>query len=185
LDLTNGSRGEIVDIILHPEEPPIGNNPIVILKYIPLYVLVKLERTRASTLEGLQDGVIPIEPVTSTFRVKMTSDEGKTSYQTIRRKQFPIAAGYAFTDYRAQGQTLSFVIVDIATPPTGTLTLFNLYVALSRSRGRASIRLLRDFDDKLFRGTHNPALLTEDERLEDLNKKAEVWYNNVCRRQRK
>ncbi|KZO99019.1 hypothetical protein CALVIDRAFT_477664 [Calocera viscosa TUFC12733] len=42
----------------------------------------------------------------------------------------------AFTDYRAQGQTIDKVIVDIATPPTGTITPFNAYVALSRSKGR-------------------------------------------------
>ncbi|KAH9943738.1 hypothetical protein B0H21DRAFT_695357, partial [Amylocystis lapponica] len=54
-------------------------------------------------------------------------------------------AAYAFTDYRSQGQTISFVIVDIASPPSGSdLTLFNVYVALSRSSGRHSIRLLRD-----------------------------------------
>ncbi|KAL4061814.1 hypothetical protein J3A83DRAFT_4109614, partial [Scleroderma citrinum] len=37
------------------------------------------------------------------------------------------------------------VIVDIASPPTGGLSLINLYVALSRSRGRSSIRL--DLDE--------------------------------------
>ncbi|KAI5981217.1 hypothetical protein EDD15DRAFT_2184130 [Pisolithus albus] len=52
---------------------------------------------------------------------------------------------YAFTDYRAQGQTLPCVVVDIATPPSGGLNLFNLYMALSRSAGRSTIRLLRDF----------------------------------------
>ncbi|KAI5984330.1 hypothetical protein EDD15DRAFT_2115244, partial [Pisolithus albus] len=44
-----------------------------------------------------------------------------------------ITAAYAFTDYRSQGQTLDSVIVDIATPPSGGLNLFNLYVALSRN----------------------------------------------------
>ncbi|KAJ7643178.1 hypothetical protein B0H17DRAFT_959878 [Mycena rosella] len=58
-----------------------------------------------------------------------------------------MTAAYAFTDYRAQGQTIPYVLVDIGTPPSGTLSLFNLYVALPRSSGRESIRLLRDFDD--------------------------------------
>ena len=44
-----------------------------------------------------------------------------------------MTAAYAFTDYRSQGQTIPYVIVDIGSPPTGTLSLFNLYVALSRS----------------------------------------------------
>ncbi|KAJ8590088.1 hypothetical protein M405DRAFT_687412, partial [Rhizopogon salebrosus TDB-379] len=47
-----------------------------------------------------------------------------------------ITAAYASTDYRAQGQTIGHVLVDIATPPTGGLNLFNLYVALSRKDDR-------------------------------------------------
>ena len=53
LDISNGARGEIKDIILHPDEPPIPNEPIVKLKYLPAYLLVRLERTRASRLDGL------------------------------------------------------------------------------------------------------------------------------------
>jgi hypothetical protein len=45
--------------------------------------------------------------------------------------------------------------VDIATPPTGGLSLFNLYVALSCSAGRSTIRLLRDFDEKVFEKAHD------------------------------
>jgi hypothetical protein len=48
LDITNGTQREIVDIILHPDEPPVGTDPIVKLKYTPLYILVKLAYTRAS-----------------------------------------------------------------------------------------------------------------------------------------
>ncbi|KAJ3730299.1 hypothetical protein C8R42DRAFT_553314, partial [Lentinula raphanica] len=47
-----------------------------------------------------------------------------------------LTLAYAFTDYRAQGQTIVPVIIDIASPPTGALNLFNIYVALSRSSGR-------------------------------------------------
>ena len=67
LDITNGARGKIVDIILHPDEPPIGNSPVVHLRYMPLYILVKLTRTRATPLEGLQNNVIPIEPAITTY----------------------------------------------------------------------------------------------------------------------
>ncbi|KIM56878.1 hypothetical protein SCLCIDRAFT_131593, partial [Scleroderma citrinum Foug A] len=40
------------------------------------------------------------------------------------------------------------------TTPRGQLTPFNAYVALSRSRSRVGIRLLQDFDERLF--THHP-----------------------------
>ena len=44
LDITNGARGTIVDIVLHPDEPLIDEN-IIPLKYLPLYILVKLSHT--------------------------------------------------------------------------------------------------------------------------------------------
>ncbi|KIM63522.1 hypothetical protein SCLCIDRAFT_117201, partial [Scleroderma citrinum Foug A] len=69
------------------------------------------------------------------------------------------------TGSQAQGQTIPYVIVDIATPPTGSLNLFNLYVMLSRSSGRSSIRVLRDFDSKVFQAAHSADLLAEDDRL--------------------
>ena len=42
-----------------------------------------------------------------------------------------------------RGVTIPYVLLDIAPPPTGTLNLFILYVALSRSCGRETIRLLQ------------------------------------------
>ncbi|KAH9971591.1 hypothetical protein BGW80DRAFT_1159948, partial [Lactifluus volemus] len=47
LDITNGARGEIVDIILDEEEPPLPQSSVVRLHKMPRYVLVKLSRTRA------------------------------------------------------------------------------------------------------------------------------------------
>ena len=89
----------------------------------------------------------------------------------VRRKQLPITPAYAFMDYQSQGQTIRYVIVDIASPPSGALSLFNVYVALSRSSGRSTIRLLRDFDDKVFKRSHDPWLLEEDYWLEMLDRR--------------
>ena len=90
-----------------------------------------------------------------------------------------MTACYAFTDYRAQGQTIFFVIIDIASPPTGALNLFNLYVALSRSSGRDTIRLLRGFDWEIFKKPHDAELLREDDRLEAMDAATEIWYERV------
>ncbi len=87
-----------------------------------------------------------------------------------------MGSAWAFTDYRALGQTIPYVVLDIASPPYGKLSLFNLYVALSRSSGRETIRLLRDFDDKLFIQTQDPELYIEDERLERLNEGTLRWW---------
>ena len=81
------------------------------------------------------------------------------------RQQFALTAAYAFTDFKSQGQTIESVIVDLAKPPTGGLTGFNAYVALSRSRGRRTIRLLRDFSKKLFPTHPSEELRKEDIRL--------------------
>ncbi|KAJ7482441.1 hypothetical protein FB451DRAFT_1029725 [Mycena latifolia] len=102
--------------------------------------------------------------------------------KTVKRTQFPLTGAYAFMDYRSQGQTLPYVFVDIGTPPSGGLSLFNLYVVLSRSSGRETIRLLRDFDDTMFQKGHEAELLAEDERLEALNKKTLEWWDRMSSR---
>ena len=45
----------------------------------------------------------------------------------------------------------------------------NVYVALSRSSGRDTIRLLRPFDREVFEQRHELELLEEDDRLEQLD----------------
>ncbi|KAG0703258.1 hypothetical protein DFH29DRAFT_803763 [Suillus ampliporus] len=72
----------------------------------------------------------------------------------MRRQQFPITAAYAFANYRSQGQTIPYVLVDIATPPTRGLNLFNLYVALS---------------------------CTEDDRLKELDEQTKDWWAEMGR----
>jgi hypothetical protein len=105
LDITNGARGEIIDIILDPdpEEPPLGDGPIVHLK-LPAYVLVKLSRTRASRLQGLGKCVIPIQPAEKAYHVKFPLPDGTYTQRTNRRRQFPMTGAYAFGDYRSQAK---------------------------------------------------------------------------------
>jgi hypothetical protein len=179
LNITNSARGEIVDIILHPNEPPLSSTPIIVLKHPPAFILVKLSRTRAPQLDGLSNGVVPVEVSTQTLQILMKNAKGKIIKKTIKHRQFLITAAYAFTDYRSQGQTIPYAILDLASPPTGKLTLFNLYVALSHSKGHSSVRLLQDFDDKVFKQSHDPALILEDERLESLNEKTKTWWNQI------
>ncbi|KAI0349340.1 hypothetical protein OH77DRAFT_1377707, partial [Trametes cingulata] len=129
-------------------------------------------------LPGLDDGIIPIEPWSTSLSIVVDRDPPKKAVKrTVTRRQYPITAAYAFTDYRAQGQTIPMVIVDIKQPPgPARLSLFNLYVALSRSSGRDTIRLLRDFDNEMFMQPHDPDLLAEDDRLEDMNEITKTWW---------
>ena len=119
--------------------------------------------------------VVPLEPVVTNYRI-IVPITGKMIQCTVQR-QFSLTAAYAFTDYRSQGQTILYVLVDIVSPSTGGLSLFNLYVTLSRSFGRATIRLLRDFDDPQFLKQHNQSLINEDERLEGLDMETRRWYD--------
>ncbi|KAG1849315.1 hypothetical protein C8R48DRAFT_614273, partial [Suillus tomentosus] len=52
----------------------------------------------------------------------------------------------------SQGQTILYVLVDIATPPTGGLNLFNLYIALS---------------------------WMEDDRSKELDEQTKVWWTKM------
>ncbi|OCH86552.1 hypothetical protein OBBRIDRAFT_737823 [Obba rivulosa] len=88
-----------------------------------------------------------------------------------------MTAAYAFINYCSLGQTIPYVLVDIATPPPlGTLSLFSLYIVLSRSSGRSTIRLLRNFDDKLFMMSHSPSLMIKDDHLEAFNSAMLAWW---------
>ncbi|KIM89854.1 hypothetical protein PILCRDRAFT_60754 [Piloderma croceum F 1598] len=90
-----------------------------------------------------------------------------------------MTTAYGFTDYCSQGQTLPYVIVDITKPPTGGLNLFNLYIALSRSSGGETIRLLCDFDNQMFLKSPNVALLMEDDQLDKLDQETKVWQQQM------
>ena len=176
LDMANGARGHIVDIVLDErEQAPGGRTHFMRLEYPPLYVLVAMNRTKATPLDGLEPGVLPIAPQSRSFTV--ASANGKRI--SISRQQLPITPAYAFTDYRAQAQTIEYCVVNIGTPPSGRLTPFNAYVALSRSRGRNNIRLLRNFDEGLFTRHPSEHLREEDIRLQKLDQATRLNWE-VC-----
>jgi len=187
LDLANGARGSIVGIVLHPQEPP-SDNEVVLLTHVPLCVLVKMDRTRAPQFPGLSPGVVPIEPIAKMMKLPLTLQKRnpssnvltvETVHRTVKRRQLPITGAYAFTDYQSQGQTISNVVIDIAKPPTGgELSLFNIYVSLSRSRGRSSIRILHDFDKSMLLKPVDSHLILEDERLQHLDAETKRGFDN-------
>ena len=61
-------------------------------------------------------------------------------------------------------------------PPPVTLTTFTAYIALSRSQGCDTIRLLGDFDDALFTTHPSEDLRQEDVWLAELTRiTKEIW----------
>jgi hypothetical protein len=128
---------------------------------------VRLSKSNVDwVLPGLDRGLVPITPIYNRFHIKTPS--GKNI--VLWREQLPLTPAYAFTNYRSQGQTLPYVLIDLATPPTGGLTHFNAYVALSRSQTRDTAGLLRSFEDRLFTTPPDENLVQEDAELERLNK---------------
>ncbi|KAI6043228.1 hypothetical protein EDC04DRAFT_802266, partial [Pisolithus marmoratus] len=81
-------------------------------------------------------------------------------------------SAYAFTDYRSQGQTIPYEVVNTAKPPSGVLNLSN-FSRMSHSRGaRVSRPLsLKDFDDTMFLSIHTLELLAEGDR--------KIRYRNI------
>lgn len=171
VDLANGSRGTIMDVVLDPRESacPDSSNT-VILQYPPAAVIFQPYNNNDVSLPGLPAGMVPIFPTRGTFRL---GDPGGIA---VHREQLALTAAYAFTDYKAQGQTMECVLVDLGKPPTGTLTGFTVYVTLSRSRGRDTVRILRDFDTTLFTRHPSERLQDEDIRLCDLKKQTLARY---------
>ena len=60
--------------------------------------------------------------------------------------QFPTTLAYAITDYKCQGQTFEWVIVDLKKLNRGSSPTFSPYVQLSRAKTRACLSILRPFD---------------------------------------
>ncbi|KIM64601.1 hypothetical protein SCLCIDRAFT_114706 [Scleroderma citrinum Foug A] len=134
-----------------------------------------MNQTKITQLQGLEKNVLPLVPLERTFSIYTSGGNKKT----VHRRQLPLTPAYSFTDYRSQGQTIQNIIIDIRNPPSGTLTPFNIYVALSQARGRDQIRLLRDFDDKLLTKHPSEYLRLEDERLGNLERKSDEWWQRI------
>jgi ATP-dependent exoDNAse (exonuclease V) alpha subunit len=188
LDLTNGTRGEVVDIVLDPREPPLPDDAnTVLLHYLPPLILVRVFRdpSKSRTLPGLEQDVTPIEPATHWIQIN-DHVEGREVTKRIKRRQYAMTGAYALTDCRAQGLTLDSVIVDIAKPPDRKgLSMFNIYVALSRSRGRDRIRLLRDFDNDLLLKMADQNLRDDDQSTARADARTErVWWNSLTEAER-
>ena len=140
-DIANGTRRTVEGFVLDPREKsttPDEDDGCIRLQYPPPVIYFKPYSHKTMSFEGEPVGIIPISPLTVRFSVERDGEKVK-----LERRQLALVPGYAFTDYKAQGQTMECVIADVSKPPSGALLPFSVYVALSRSRGRRTIRILR------------------------------------------
>ncbi|SJL04870.1 uncharacterized protein ARMOST_08241 [Armillaria ostoyae] len=159
-DLTNGTRGTVEDIVLDPHEPipqPNEHN-IVDLTYPPALIKFRpMNNTNVPMFEGLSPGVLPIIPLEISFLMKPKS---------------------GFTHHKGQGQTLDYVKVDLADPPRHPIDAFHAYVALSRSHGQSTVRILRPFNIGVLMTPLCLELTIEDVRLETLDEITQERFEN-------
>ena len=106
----------------------------------PTYMLVKLlhEVDVNVSIPGLPPSVVAIEP--AEFRYN-----GRDS-KYVKFIQFPFTLAYAMTDYKCQGQTFDWLIVDLKKPPIGFSTVCSPYVQLSRVKALNQLSIIRPFN---------------------------------------
>lgn len=63
-------------------------------------------------------------------------------------------------------------------PPSGGLSPFNVYVALSRGHGCENIWLLHNFDEKLLTTHPSEYLHIEDQQIVKLDQITEQWWDS-------
>lgn len=100
----------------------------------------------------------PILPDTSDLRFE---HGGSHKMCTIKRRQVPIEPGFAMTVYKAQGQTMPRVIVDL----DGCKGAEQCYVMVSRATSLDGLLLLRSFDAKQIKKRRSEDLRKEFQRL--------------------
>jgi hypothetical protein len=139
------------------------------LTNMPEYILVKLINTdnqKSQNLKNLGENLLPIFPMKKTYLMKISSM--KTI--TVTRLQFPLTLAFAFTVFKAQGQTFSKLIVDLTKPENGPLPINYAYTAIGRATNYNSILILRPFKQSCIKSKPCKSLLNELKRFQQLEK---------------
>lgn len=123
--------------------------------------VVSMPQCSSSPLSFLEDKEVVALQETSSCKV--TNFHSHAEFR-FTRKQLPIMPAFAYTDYKAQGRTMSKVIVDLQS----CRNLQSVYVMLSRATSLDGLLILRDFDSKQVCNPLNGDLRCELKRLDEL-----------------
>lgn len=99
-------------------------------------VYVSIPKSNVNVVAGRPD-IIPVFPSSVNFRF---NDASGGSF-LVKCVQVPLVPAFAFTDYKSQGRTLDWVVVNLAKGNS----LQSIYVMLSRATGLQRILVLRWF----------------------------------------
>ena len=125
---------------------------------------------------------IPIFPVTTTFKWVIAPKSANTREQSVwvNRLQPPLLPAYVYTDYKAQGRSLDFAIVD----PESARSQQGVYVMLSRVRTLEGLAILHPFQVRKVEERVSEEIRTELERLEFEDGTTRRWYHReLCPRE--
>ena len=141
-----------------------------IIATLPTYMLIKLKHdVRVEiALPGLPPSIVGIEPMSLAYNAGL---EKAATYS-----QFPVTLAYAITDYKCQGQTFRWIVVDLKKPNGGYSPTSSPYVQLSRAKTLASLSILRPFDPAELRSPLSKDLLAELEWQAQKAKETEDLY---------
>ena len=122
----------------------------VVLQYLPKVVYVQFlnpDGTKCKwKLPGTPDtGIYPVEPTNADWYLDRRRLQPKLK---IKRRQLPLAPGFAMTANASQGQTLNAAVVDLRVSKEASC--ITGYVALSRVKKKEDIVLVRSFDRDMF-----------------------------------
>ena len=107
----------------------------------PPYMLIKLLHE-----PGVQISIPPLQP--SVIPIKMARFKHNRGHgRSVTLEQFPVTLAYAMTDYKCQGKTFEYVVIDLKTPSgRGSSSPTSAYVQLSRATALNRVSIIRPFD---------------------------------------
>jgi hypothetical protein len=145
---------------------------------LPACILFKHNKPKPATFDGLDQSIMPVFPVERSITLKGYS---------VRRKQVPMCPAFCLTDYKVQGSTLTSAILDLKDDPTirgldRHRKFCSTYVQLSRLRSSKGLYLLQRLDMSDLQFGPDPRLLTEMQRLQELEKQTMAAWDGDKRK---
>jgi len=159
--IVNGTEGTVIRI--YYEEDDEGRR---FAKVVHLHV-----EGIGLCIEGLGKDIVPIFPAPRRIEHEIIGDSGMR-ITGFTRRQLPLIPGYAYTDFKSQGRSLSKAIVDLATARGQ-----GAYVMLSRVRSLSGVIILRWFPASKLYHNLSEELRNELSRLDILRKATDKVYN--------
>ncbi len=162
LGITNGAAGIVEHISFKPFSK-VGNRPVVDV------IFIRFPGCKAQ-LSGLPSGVVPLIPGSASFKANIQIENTASVLQRITRHQVYVQPGFAVTGHSAQGQTLLFIITDLAVGG------FGAYVAASRPRARTGLAITKEVSVNDLNSPLPVDLISETKRLEVLAHNTKIKF---------